>query len=305
MAWNNLAACHLHLKAWSSALSALDAATKLSFDNWKVWENLLLAALHLQQHARAIQAIERILTLKAQAKGVDKDVTSLIPIDVIEQLNTALLPLAPPQAEDRWLGERWGKALTTLADRITTDPRLWRCIAQWRQAEGNRAQAVHARERAYQSALLPVPASHPSVRSRYSAYQLEEGKGEGGVGGGVGRVQAEVVVWTEVVWKLDEAMLMMEELLRCYQEGGVEAERVAGKLALEAMEDGVRRKGSAAVRSRWEQRKADVERWKSWMEDRQTAQGEATAATAAASSTAGDRSARVGGLHSSYSDMWR
>ena len=287
----------LHLQAWASALMALEPATRLHHDSWKVWENVLSAALHLSDYQRAMQAIERILQLKVHAKAVDKDAGDLVDVQAVERITAALLPYADPKAPDRWLGERWAAVLATLTDRVTTDPRLWRCVADWRQAEGQRAQAVQARERAYQAALLPVPASHPSTRARYSAYQLAEGGGARAV-----EVQGEVLVWTNSAWRLDEAMVMMEGLLRTYRDGGGETERMAGRMALEGMEGAVTRKASTAVKARWEERKADVERWKEWM----GMGGTATAADAAGKSEqAADRTARSGGLHSSYADLWR
>ena len=298
--WNNLAACHLHLRAWSSAQMALEQATRHSFDSWKVWENALLAALQLSDWQRAVQAVERILQLKGNAKGMDKDAVDVVDVDSVERINRALLPAAAPHAAEHWKAERWAKVLLALVDRVTTDPRLWRCVAAWREAEGERSAAVHALERAYQAALLPVPSSHPSTRARFSAWQLSEGGGAKAA-----EVRGDVAAYTASVWRLDEAMGVLDDLLRAYCSGGQTTERLAGRMALDALETAVTTRGSAAVKTRWEERGEDVRRWRSALDD---SVGEKGTVEAFGNGPAGDVRAagsKVGGLHSSYADLWR
>ena len=306
--WNNLAACHLHAGADASAVLALAEAVRLKWDSWKVWDNMLLAAVRVKDWSRAMQAVERVMALKEKGRGVDPTVQQQEAVDVaiIGLINSAMVSeveasratqSADQYAAEGWRRDRWDKVLQSLLDRITTDPRLWHCEAMWRHALGEVDKEIEARERSYRTALLPVPASHPSVRTRFSAYQLADS-------GASADFTGAVLVWTSHVGMFDTAVDLLVELLRCYDRHGSEQSLYAGKLAADGFVDSVAKKADGAVRSRWEERRAEVNSaLKQIAEKRDERSGVGNAAVQSSNTTAA--AGGVGGQYTSYASMWR
>ena len=317
--WNNLAACHLHVGADASAVLALAEAVRLNWESWKVWDNMLLAAVRVKDWNRAMQAAERVLALKEKARGVDASAQQqqeAVDVAIVELINGAMIgeveaskasKSADEYAAEGWQRERWDKVLQSLLERATTDPRLWHCEARWRHALGDVDKEVEAREQAYRTSLLPIPASHPSVRSRFSAYQLTA---DGGAASSTSLTAAgAVLVWSSHVGMFDTAVAMLLQLLDCYEWRGTEQSLYAGKLAADGFVDSVARKADGVVQARWEQRRAEVESARQRILAKQHAQSGSSVSAAAAAQSGPNVSASgaggVGGHYGSYTSLWR
>ena len=304
--WNNLAACHLHVGADASAVLALAEAVRLNWDSWKVWDNMLLAAVRVKDWNRAMQAVERVMTLKEKGRGTDPSVQQVDAVDVaiVELINSAMvdqvavskaIQSADEYAAEGWRRDRWDKVQQSLLERTTTDPRLWQCEAKWRHVLRDMDKEIEARERAYRTALLPIPTSHPSVRSRFSAYQLaNSGASTDSTGA--------VLVWSSHVGMFDVAVDMLLELLGCYVRSGSEQSLYAGKVAGEGFVDSVARKADGVVRARWEERRGALENVQKQIAEKWQQQNSSSGAQ---SSVAAAASGGVGGSYSSYASMWR
>ena len=213
---------------------ALVEAVRLNWESWKVWDNMLLAAVRVKDWDRAMKAVERVMALKEKAKGVDASVQQQEAVDVaiIDVINSAMIDeataskatkAAEEYAAEGWRRDRWTAVLQTLLTQTTTDPRLWHSQAGWQHALGDQVKEVAARETAYRTSLLPIPASHPSVRSRFSAYQLADSGSTAGSG------SSGVLVWSSDVRALDVAVDMLLALLLCYESGGDGGRTVCGE----------------------------------------------------------------------------
>ena len=302
--WNNLAACHLHSGADASAVLALAEAVRLNWDSWKVWDNMLLAAVRVKDWSRAMQAVERVMALKEKGKGtdasaqqqeaVDVAIVGLISAAVVDEVAVSrATEFAEKYEAEGWRRDKWDKVLRALLERSTTDPRLWHCEAQWRHVLGEADKEVEAREKAYRTSLLPIPASHPSVRSRFSSYQLADS-------GASSDLTGALHVWSSHPGMFDTACDMLLELLRCYGRRGDEQSLYAGKVAADGFADSVARKADGVVRARWEERKAEVDSVQKQLADKRHG------AVSAAVSSAGSREAgALAGSYSSYASMWR
>ena len=213
-----------------------------------MWDNYLHAAMQVRDWQRAMQAVERVLDIRLASRGRDVDATAAggpVDLAVLQQLNAALVAEAGATSGDEWLLQRWDSVLSRLTSRVTTDAGLWSLQADWMRARHRAAAETESREKAFRAALLPIPASHPSVRSRLSAFQLTETAA-------AAAASHRLLVWTESEQLLDAAVATLQALLRCYEESGDEAQLHAGLVAIDSLLSAVQRKSSSAVRQRWD-----------------------------------------------------
>jgi hypothetical protein len=264
----------------------------------QVWDNYLHAAMQVKDWQRAMQAVERVVDIRLASRGRDVDSTAsgaLVDLPVLLNLNAAMIALAA-QSDSEWLLHRWDSVLSRLTSRVTTDASLWTLQAEWMRARHRAAAETESREKAFRAALLPIPASHPSVRSRVSAFQLTDTTA-------AAAASRRLLLWTESEQLLDAAVAALQAMLRCYADSSDDSQLHAGLLAIGSLVSAVQRKASSPVRQRWEaEHAADVAGWRERL-DRMRKERQRPPEAAAAAAFKPGTEART--ASSSWSSLWR
>ena len=116
-AWSNLATNYIRLNQVEKAYKALKEATRLSYDNWKIFENFLLVATDLGRFEDTITACHRLIDL--QRKTLDVEVLQILTRAVIEDI---------PNYQGvgaSYLKPKVFKMFGHITSLITSDPDVW------------------------------------------------------------------------------------------------------------------------------------------------------------------------------------
>lgn len=119
-AWNNLAACLVHLGDKDRAFSILLESVKCNYENWKVWENFVHLAIDTGHFREAITGVNRLIDLKSKYEDA--------------QVLDVLARVASDKTTHWDLDEHFLKDLRTLFGRITSkvvaNPAIWRAYSE-------------------------------------------------------------------------------------------------------------------------------------------------------------------------------
>lgn len=106
---------------------------------------------------------------------------------------------------------------------------MWDNVANLAEARNELDKEIEAREKAYRCALLPVPASHPSVMARYSAFQMDEENLKPQPG--------QIYVWTSHAGMRERAARLLIDLMQRYLKREVKDDVLAAQLAADSFID--------------------------------------------------------------------
>ena len=95
----NLGATYTKMGLWEQAYRSFDQASKLEYQNWRVWENVLFAAARTCRYAEAIQAQRRVVELRLSRKDhpMRFEVLAKVVEAVTESMARANRRPSPPQ----------------------------------------------------------------------------------------------------------------------------------------------------------------------------------------------------------------
>merc|ERR1712039_325410 len=85
-AWNDLAAVHMFLENYKSALHALSEAGKLQRNNWKIWENMLTCALKLKKLSKSISVLAHLLEIRKETVSMNTNIMAAITIELTAKI---------------------------------------------------------------------------------------------------------------------------------------------------------------------------------------------------------------------------
>ncbi|ORX47455.1 TPR-like protein [Hesseltinella vesiculosa] len=150
-AWNNLASIYSRTDRKMEAFLALKQASKLKFDNWKIWNNLLLIAVDVGQFADAMWAMQRVVDLrwdKVRDQAVDLQVLQMIVESVIQNWPDV------HNQDGRRLSRQVQRLLEdVILSRITNSPNIWRITSKFYIWQQRTVDALDAYQKAYRAAL--------------------------------------------------------------------------------------------------------------------------------------------------------
>lgn len=120
-AWCNLAANFIRLNHMDKAHKALLEATRLSYDNWKIWENFLLVATDVGAFYDSIRALHRLIDIKRKT----------IDVEVLHILNKAVMEDLPDHRGTKasTYKPKLFKLYGHITSQITSDPNVWELYA--------------------------------------------------------------------------------------------------------------------------------------------------------------------------------
>ncbi|XP_045584956.1 tetratricopeptide repeat protein 27 [Procambarus clarkii] len=115
--WNNMSQAYLKLDQKPRAWKALQEALRCKVDSWRLWDNFMLVSTSLGYMSHALNAYNRILTMKE--RHVDTQIIGRIVKAIVEG------QVDPEGREVRGLYKRCSELLGRLTSEVPTNPELW------------------------------------------------------------------------------------------------------------------------------------------------------------------------------------
>lgn len=115
--WNNMSQAYLKLDQKHRAWKSLQEALRCKMDSWRLWDNFMLVSTSLGYMSQALNAYNRILTLKE--RHVDTQILGRIVKAIIEKTTD------PDGREICGLYKKCSELLGRLTSEVPTQPELW------------------------------------------------------------------------------------------------------------------------------------------------------------------------------------
>ncbi|KAG1246452.1 hypothetical protein G6F68_014634 [Rhizopus microsporus] len=139
-AWNNLASIYTKMNKKTAAFLALKRATRIKFDDWRMWQNLLFVSIDVGQFADSIYAMQRVVELrwdKVRDKSVDVGVLRMIIESVVQNWKD------PHDRDGARLSVHVQRLLEdVILSRITNSPDIWMICAKFYLWQKRYAEAL-------------------------------------------------------------------------------------------------------------------------------------------------------------------
>lgn len=156
-AWNNLATIHMRADRPQEAMQALKEASRLDYENWRIWANYFGVALGAGELLVAVHALYRV----AQIRQADFDVADLQRL--VALLDKAVQFVGPAEAEMQAVRRRCASLIDdVLAASLPARPEVWRCAARLAALFGDGAAQKRELFRAYRAAKA-LPFGHDAA----------------------------------------------------------------------------------------------------------------------------------------------